>query len=416
MTTTQTDSTGMDTAPKPKFFREKIGHTEYSLREEKLDVFDDVMLWDGNPRLEVEIAEGTVATEEELQAKLRLSKGYDVLARSIQEIGQMEPIYAWKKEGMAKFLVFEGSTRVTALREHSIKNKGKPNEARFRKVTAKILPEEFSEEERVILLARIHVRGSGVRAWGRYIEAKFIHDHVTPQNGKKPVTSVSELANHMGKSISWVSRLKDAYEFARRFVEHVDTEEAPRLAAEHFSTLEEISKATNFGAMVRDYGNAENDGLRAEIFDMVEADVFKEYRDARFIKQFHDDPEKWAQLKSHEKHIANKLANEAKAKTSSLPDKIESLPAQIERTLDRDPTALDEKALESLQKAVRQVAMRVVGVAEFRLHMKQFTEALGQASLSDVKAVTPGELEELREGIADFEERLAKHGCLKPPQ
>jgi len=398
-----------DHNPKPKVFREKIGDTEHVLREDRFDVFDDVTLWERNPRVQPFLVGGSIVSEDQLEADLQRASGYDVLARSIREVGQMEPIYVWKRDGMPKYLVLEGATRVTILRQLARKHKGTPEEARFRTVVVKMLPEEFTEEERVILLARIHVRGTGVRAWGRYIEAKFIHDHVVSQNGQKPVTTVRDLARHMGKSESWVSRLKDAYEFARRFVEHVDAPDAEKLAVEHFSTLEEISKATGFGVLVKDYGNKELDKLREEVFDMVRQEVFKEYRDARYIKKFYDDPEKWAQLKSHEKHIANKLATDEKAGGTSLPGKIAALPAQIARAFDRDAQALDEDDLESLQKAVREAASRLSGVGVFRLHLKGFIKALHEATLADIKAVTPDEHRELKEGLADFDDRLKKH-------
>lgn len=400
----------MEHKPKPKFFREKIGFTEFELREEKLDVFDEIFLWDGNPRLQPFLTNGGgVSSEAELEAELRRTAGYDVLSRNIEQIGQLEPIYVWKREEHSKYLVLEGATRATILRELSLKYTGKANEERFRKVVVKVLPAEFTDEERVILLARIHVRGSGVRSWGRYIEAKFIHDNVTSQNGQKAITTVRALAQHMGKSDSWVSRLKDAYEFARRFVEHVDSDDAEKLAVRQFSTLEEISKATGFGVLVRNYGDAEHDSLRNEVFDMVKTDVFKEYRDARFMKNFHDDPEKWAQLKSHEKFIANKLASEEKSGGGSLRGRIEGLPAQIARAMDRDVTALDGGDLENLQKCVRDISSRLNQVGQFRLQLKEFNAALQSASLADIKAVTPGEYHELQEGLADFETRLQKY-------
>jgi hypothetical protein len=278
--------------PKPKLFREKIGNQEYQLEERKLDVLDEVALWTGNPRLQEFIPTGEFPTEEELEHHLQKARGYEGLARSIADIGQMEPVYAWRRDGNGKYLVFEGATRVTILRDLARKRKGQPDEMRFRRAVALILPEDFSEEQRVVLLARIHVRGSGVRAWGRYIEAKFIHDTVVDTPGRKALMSISQLAEYMGKSVSWVSRLKDAYEFAKRFVEYIDDpKEGQRLAVKYFSTLEEIAKSTGFGARVRDYDNREADTLRSEVFEMVRNDVFKEYRDARFMKQFFDDPE-----------------------------------------------------------------------------------------------------------------------------
>jgi hypothetical protein len=142
---------------------------------------------------------------------------------------------------------------------------------------------------------------------------------------------------------------------------------------------------------------------------MVKHDVFKEYRDARFIKNFHDDPEKWAQLKSHEKFIANKLASEEKIGGSSLRGKIEALPAQIMRAFDRDPNALGEGDLETLQRCGRDIASRLSNVGQFRLHLREFTVALQSATLADIRAVTPSEYDELKIGLADFTDRFQKH-------
>ena len=137
---------------------------------------------------------------------------------------------------MSKYLVLEGSTRVTILRELSREEKGSPSDGKHQKVRAKILPPNFPIAHRVILLARIHVRGSGVRSWGRYIEAKFIYDATEGAAGESAVLSVSDLANWMGKSNSWVSRLRDAYKFALQFVDHVDAKDVNvhSLAADNF--------------------------------------------------------------------------------------------------------------------------------------------------------------------------------------
>ena len=56
---------------------------------------------------------GTVASDDDIEAWLRETKAYDVLSRSIEEIGQMEPVYVWKRDDQPKYLVIEGSTRVT---------------------------------------------------------------------------------------------------------------------------------------------------------------------------------------------------------------------------------------------------------------------------------------------------------------
>jgi hypothetical protein len=109
---------GVDDTPKAKVFREKIGDKEYELKEEKLDVFENVVLWSGNPRLLPHLAEfSSIGSEEELENYLRQSSGYGPLAKSIADIGQMEPVYAWRGDGQPKCLIIEGATRVTILRD-----------------------------------------------------------------------------------------------------------------------------------------------------------------------------------------------------------------------------------------------------------------------------------------------------------
>ncbi len=405
----------VDDAPKAKFFREKIGDREYELREEKLDVLDEVSLWDSNPRLLPFLAGASgIESEESVENYLRQTPGYGPLAKSIADIGQMEPIYAWKRDDQPKYLVIEGATRVTILRDLARKHTGTPAEAKYRVAKGKILPIDFGLEERVILLAKIHVRGTGVRSWGRYIEAKFVHDTVAGKDGQKPLMSASDLARHMGKSLSWVTRLRDAYQFAQKFVEYVDTPDAQELVGRHFSTLEEIAKSAGVGPNVRDYNNPEYDSLRADVFNMVRNETFKEYRDARFMKQYHDDPEKWVLLKQGEKWVANKLANEIKAGSTSLKAKVEALPGQIERSFERDPEALNEDDIDSLREAAK-VAESFLnpGVEKFRLDLAAFTKALESASLAEIKAVQREEIERLDEALEDFRTRVAKHKMWK---
>jgi hypothetical protein len=401
-------SAAIDDVPQARFFREKIGDKEYELREAKLDVFDEVALWDANPRLMPYLAESdTIQSEDELEAFLRRTKGYDVLTKSIAEVGQMEPVYVWKRGNQPKFLTIDGATRITILREQSRKNRGKPDEVRT--VKAKVLPPDFSLEERAILLAKIHVRGTGIRSWGRYIEARFVYETVA---GDKPLMTMGELARHMGKSVSWVSRLKDAYQFAQKFVDYLDSADAPKIAADQFSTLEEIAKSSGVGPMVRDYDNDEHEPLRRDVFDMVKNGVFKEYRDARFMKEYHDDPEKWALLKQGEKGIANKLATDIKAGNTSLKAKLAALPGQIERALERDAEALNDGDAEALRAATKTLeAVLNPGVERFRLDLNAFTTRLASASLMDVKSVLRDDLDRFEEALEDFRERLAKYNA-----
>ncbi len=401
----------VDTTPKPRVYLEKIGETTYELAEIQLDVNDDISLWHENPRLLPRLPMGGFASEEELEAALRLTPGYDNLKKSIDRIGQMEPVYAWRADEKDKYIVYEGATRVTILRELKRRYSSGPKAGKYDRVKAKILPSHFSERERAILLARIHVRGTGVRAWGRYIEAKFIHDYITDHSGQKALMSATEMADHMEKSLSWVTRLRDAYQFSMKFIEHVDDPNAERIAVREFSTLEEVSKAPVIGAMLRDYDNSNQDGLRAEVFDMVHNEVFKEYRDARFLKDFHDDPEKWALLKTGEKHIASRLAAEVKHNANSLKAKISALEPAVERALQRDTHELNDDDIEHLRNTISRIQQSIhSGVDRFRLDLKNVTKLLSTATLANVKALQEDDLAEFKQAHEYFIMLVEKYG------
>jgi hypothetical protein len=98
--------------PDPIYFMERIGDTDYKLALEKLDVFDDVMLWEDNPRLIPFADAAETLNEDELEAKLRQTPGYDGLKRSIGDVGQLDPVYVWGGADMKKRRVFEGARRV----------------------------------------------------------------------------------------------------------------------------------------------------------------------------------------------------------------------------------------------------------------------------------------------------------------
>jgi hypothetical protein len=399
-----------DTTPAPRVYLERIGDTAWELHEVKLDVFKDITLWHENPRLQPNLPVGGFASEEDLQVALQKTPGYDTLRKSISEIGQMEPVYAWRADESSKYVVFEGATRITILRDLALKNASGTKAGKFNFATAKVLPPHFGELERVILLARIHVRGTGVRSWGRYIEAKFIHDHVTGRNGEAPLMTAAEMARHMEKSPSWVGRLRDAYQFALQFVQYVDDgANGEKLALDHFSTLEEISKAPVIGAWLRDTEDKSHDALRADVFDMVRNGVFKEYRDARFLKQFYDDPEKWAVLKTGEENCASRLATEIKHSTSSLKVRISTLEQTIERALQREGHGLDEEDVEHLRNCMSRVQQNVHGgVARFRLDLKGASALLSGTTLADVKNLQKDDLDEFRQALTYFDMMVEK--------
>ncbi|MDR7033258.1 hypothetical protein [Mesorhizobium sp. BE184] len=407
------DATVTELKPKTRKYVERIGGRDWDLEEVELDVYDDVTLWSENPRLQNLLAPSGLKSELQLEAALQNSRGYDTLLKSIEDIGQMEPVYVQRFDDMSKALVLEGATRLTIFRQLDRKFTKGIKEGKFRRIRAKLLPPEFGERERTILLARIHVRGTGVRDWGRYIEARFIHEAVVGTATSGALMNVSEMAQHMEKSVSWVQRLRDAYTFAHAYVVHVDEDEGmgEKIAAEKFSVLEEISKARVIGSQLREYDNPNFDSLRADVFDMVRNEAFKEYRDARFLKEFYDDPEKWDQLKSGEKHVAGRLALEIKSNSSSVKAKIASIGQQVVRSLDRDEGDLGEDEIKLLNQAAAQIEQHLMpGVRPFRVSLRKFTISLTEVSMADVKALDPSDVEEFREALEYFDQLYLKHG------
>jgi hypothetical protein len=407
------DATITELKPKTRKYVERIGGRDWELEEVELDVYDDVTLWSENPRLQNLLAPSGLKSELQLEAALQNSRGYDTLLKSIEDIGQMEPVYVQRFDDTSKALVLEGATRLTIFRQLDRKFTKGIKEGKFRRIRAKLLPPEFGERERTILLARIHVRGTGVRDWGRYIEARFIHEAVVGTATSGALMNVSEMAQHMEKSVSWVQRLRDAYAFAHAYVVHVDEDEGmgEKIAAEKFSVLEEISKARIIGSQLREYDNPNFDSLRADVFDMVRNEAFKEYRDARFLKEFYDDPEKWDQLKSGEKHVASRLALEIKSNSSSVKAKIASIGQQVGRSLDRDEGDLGEEEIKLLNQAAAQIEQHLVpGVRPFRVSLRKFTNALTEVSMADMKALDPNDVEEFREALEYFDQLYLKHG------
>ena len=393
--------------PNPRKYLERIGSQEYHLLEARLDVFDHVRLWTDNPRLLPYLAGRSPGDEDELEAMLKDAGGYTALRNSIRDLGQLEPIYVWRpNREHPKYVVIEGATRVTVLRELWTKYEGQADRDRFRFVTAKVLPEEFGRKERAILLAQKHVRGTGVRNWGRYVQAKFIHDQV---ESDPPVLTLTEMANHMGKSPSWASRLRDAYRFSKQFVDWVDAPDGDKLALRQFSTLEEISKSTGFGPRVR-AKTEEGDQLRGEVFDMVKNDVFKEYRDARFMAKYFEDPEKWNRLRSHEKHAAHELYNEIRAGQTGVKSRVRALYGQLERALQQRAATFDQEDIDRLQACVDLLMGHVAGdIGPFRMRLNQLTKALYGVPLEEVLAITPEEYSRLRTGLEDLDLRLDRH-------
>lgn len=399
----------IDMTPAPVYHQERIGDTTWKFEQASLNVFDELRLWHENPRILPDLPPGDYHDEAELEAALVNSKGYEALHRSISDMGQLDPIYVWRKDSESeKYIVLEGSTRVTILRDLARKNMTGKKAGKYDRALVKILPPEFSEKERAILLAKIHVRGDGVRAWRRHTQAKFIYDYV---EGDKKLMSVTEMAGYMGKSVAWVQRLRDAYGFSLKFRDHFDDDDILKTAMDEFSTLEEISKVTGIGPQLREFDNPKYDQLRDEVFKMVRNGVFSEYRDARFLKQFHDDQDKWTQLKGGEKGIARQLALELKQNGNSVKAKIAALEASVDRALASGDHGLDDEDATHLTNAALRIRQDIhVGVDRFRLALKDVARVFDGVTKADVQTINKSDLDELRSAISYFDGLVQNYG------
>lgn len=395
-------------APPKRFYHEKIGDREVQLEEAELHVENDIRLWKENPRLKTIAGIAGIKTDAELEAAMQRTAGYDTLKKSMRDLGQLEPIYVMKSQ--AKYLVLEGATRTTILRDlnrtSTEKTKGK-----YEKIRVKILPPDFTAKERAILLAKIHVRGTGVRAWGRYVEAQFIHKTVMGEGTTDALMNMTQLADYMGKSLSWVQRLRDAYTFANKYVEFLDNDDAESEAAKNFSILEEASKAKTVGSLLKKYDDPQYDSLRDDFFNMVRDQAFKEYRDARFLGEFYANPTAWNELKSGEKHIASKLALDIKNNLNSPRTKLESTASMIHRAIQADPNVFGDEDVDLLTNALRGMQKAVhVNTSEFRLSLAEATNTLMSGSAKDMKDVQPHELEEFMAAVEYFKGLHEKFG------
>jgi len=149
----------------------------------------------------------------------------------------------------------------------------------------------------------------------------------------------------------------------------------------------------------------------------VSAGVFKEYRDARYMREFYEDAAKWALLKTHEKEVANRLANEIKAGNSTAKDRINRLHDQISRSMNQDDQSVGAAELEELQRCVDLMESKLAGdVGIFRMKARSFAQALTAASLADLLTLTQDDYVTMRTGFEDITDRLKKRASWWPKE
>ena len=143
---------------------------------------------------------------------------------------------------------------------------------------------------------------------------------------------------------------------------------------------------------------------------MVQKNAFKEYRDARFMKEFFTDPDAWHQLKSGEEHIAHKLAKEVENKSSSPKAKISGLPQLVKRAVERGDASFDDEDVSQLQQVIDIIEDQVhEGVHPYRLAIKKAARTLNKASRADIVDLSDGDLAEFIDAYEYFMSLVGSH-------
>ncbi len=250
----------------------------------------EIRLWPDNPRIKHLVAQfETWPDESDLMAVIeRVARtAYRNLYRDIQKFGQQEAVFLRPEESDGRVetaTVIEGNTRVAILKDlHS----RFPKEGRYALVKAYLLPEDFDENDLAILMANYHVKGTLRNQWDRYQIGAFLYEHIEAKHH----FNQNEMAEHIGKSPSWVSRHLTVYRFAQAFKDELEGTyglspgHAEEETNKNFSKLEEAWKVKAF----REETDRSPDALDT-LFRWVHEGKFRDHRAVRAIYEIYANP------------------------------------------------------------------------------------------------------------------------------
>jgi len=172
---------------------------------------NSIILDDENPRLAFAKIEKGIKrwTEESLSQEIKESISFGNLLNSIKENGVMDPIWVHDL-GNKKYRVIEGNMRVTSLKE-LVKNKAKISTGvDYSVVNAHIVDKNTSKIDIEVQKA---VLQTGKNPWGAFNEASHIYELFWRQK-----SSISDIANMLGKSTTYVSNEIDNFKFYKEFI------------------------------------------------------------------------------------------------------------------------------------------------------------------------------------------------------
>jgi len=174
---------------------------------------DQIILDDENPRLRFSKIEKGIYkwTQKKLVEEIKESLVFNKLLDSINQYGVIDPIWVHDL-GNNQYQVVEGNMRVTAVKELVKKNISPPSGIKYNLIKAHILPKNTTKIQLEIQKA---VLQTGKNPWGAFNEAAHIYELFWKNN-----MAIKQIANMLGKSISYVSNEIDNFKFYLEFIKY----------------------------------------------------------------------------------------------------------------------------------------------------------------------------------------------------
>ncbi len=251
---------------------------------------------------------GVPATDKELHEMLWDMDSVKNLYQSIYQNGGLleDPII--RKDGT----VVEGNCRTVCLRQICKKY---PEDKRFEKIYARVLPADVTEEQLMLLLGELHVAGK--IEWRAYDQAEYVWK-MSKLFGK----SYDYLASHLRWSRSKLSQKIAAYEETKSYI----TRTGDPLGTTRFSHFEEFMKKKQLRDKLED-----NKEFIIEFGNWVFEGKFQEAHDVRLLPAILEN------RKAYDKFLESGIREAQRVLIAADP----SLASNLYSTLDQAATELE---------------------------------------------------------------------------
>jgi hypothetical protein len=177
-----------------------VGNKALRLIHEELPI-EKLDLDENNPRIRYRLMASL--NGKPLQEAIRSMHEFPGLKKDIEGNGGLREKIIAQRNGNGKFKVIEGNCRLTALEDLHRKM---PGDSRWKKVPARILPEDADPKQIAILLSDFHVAGK--IEWRAHEKAGQVYHMVT-----KLTMDQGEVATYLRTSKATVNRWLAAYRF-----------------------------------------------------------------------------------------------------------------------------------------------------------------------------------------------------------